>query len=520
MEYKIVVAVIVFIFLIVCLAFAFSMSPTKDISNTVINIKQKPVILITVDSLMSQSIQKAIQERKAPAFSFLIKNGQFYPEVISSYPTMSVTIDSTLLTGTYADQHKIPGLIWFKNDENRIISYGSGISEIWSLGVKNVVFDGIVNLNKKHLSKNVQTIHEELSMGNIQSASINGLLYRGSFPHQLNVPKLISAMGLLPNEIDINGPSLLSLGTLSQYDPNNDRQKFAWKSMGVNNQFTVNELKFLIKNNKMPAFTLAYLPDADKDLHKNGPEYIEPIEKADQYLQEILNSYPTWEEAINQVIWIVHGDSAQSKIIKDKNTSLIDLNDVLKNYTFWERKKKNGEIAIAINERMAYINLIKENIEISKIIKTLKKDNRIGIIAWKEGETNYVISPQSDKNFTFSPKGPYKDLYNQSWNLDGDYSILNLEIDYQGLIKYGDYPDALARLNGALHSHEGQFIIVDAKPHFEFIEKHSHNHAGGGAHGSLHKIDSLVPLIIAGTHEKPEYNRLVDIKKWIINLTK
>ncbi|MGF9975845.1 alkaline phosphatase family protein [Viridibacillus arvi] len=520
MEYKIVVAVIVFIFLIVCLAFAFSMSPTKDITNTVINIKQKPVILITVDSLMSRSIQKAIQERKAPAFSFLIKNGQFYPEVISSYPTMSVTIDSTLLTGTYADQHKIPGLIWFKKDENRIISYGSGISEIWSLGVKNVVFDGIVNLNKEHLSKNVQTIHEELSMGNIQSASINGLLYRGSFHHQLNVPKLISAMGLLPNEIDINGPSLLSLGTLSQYDPNNDRQKFAWKSMGVNNQFTVNELKFLIKNNKMPAFTLAYLPDADKDLHKNGPEYIEPIEKADQYIQEILNSYPTWEEAINQVIWIVHGDSAQSKIIKDKNTSLIDLNDVLKNYTFWERKKKNGEIAIAINERMAYINLIKENIEISKIIKTLKKDNRIGIIAWKEGETNYVISPQSDKNFTFSPNGHYKDLYNQSWNLDGDYSILNLEIDNQGLIKYGDYPDALARLNGALHSHKGQFIIVDAKPHFEFIEKHSHNHAGGGAHGSLHKIDSLVPLIIAGTHEKPEYNRLVDIKKWIINLTK
>lgn len=520
MEYKTVVSVIVFIFLIVCLAFAFSMSPTKDIDNTDINLKQKPVILITVDSLMSQSIQKAIQERKAPAFSFLIKNGQFYPEVISSYPTMSVTIDSTLLTGTYADQHNIPGLIWFKQDENRIISYGSGISEIWSLGVKNVVFDGIVNLNKKHLSKNVQTIHEELSKGNIQSASINGLLYRGSFPHQLNVPKLISAMGLLPSEIDINGPSLLSLGTLSQYDPNNDRQKFAWKSMGINNQFTVNELKFLIKNNKMPAFTLAYLPDADKDLHKNGPEYIEPIEKADQYLQELLNSYPTWEEAINQVIWIVHGDSAQSKITKDKNTSLIDLNDVLKNYTFWERKKKNGEIAIAINERMAYINLIKENIEISKIIETLKKDNRIGIIAWKEDGTNYVTSPESDKNFTFSSNGPYKDLYNQSWKLDGDHSILNLEIDNQGLIEYGDYPDALARLNGALHSHESQFIIVDAKPHFEFIEKHSHNHAGGGAHGSLHKIDSLVPLIITGTHEKPEYNRLVDIKKWIIKLTK
>lgn len=32
-------------------------------------------------------------------------------------------------------------------------------------------------------------------------------------------------------------------------------------------------------------------------------------------------------------------------------------------------------------------------------------------------------------------------------------------------------------------------------PQFGFIENHSHNHAEG-AHGSLHKIDSLVPLII------------------------
>ena len=81
----------------------------------------------------------------------------------------------------------------------------------------------------------------------------------------------------------------------------------------------------------------------------------------------------------------------------------------------------------------------------------------------------------------------------------GDHSILNLSIDSGGQIEYGDYPDALARLYGALHSHEGRFIIVDAKPQYEFIEKHSHDHAGGAAHGSLHKIDSVVPLIIAGT---------------------
>ncbi|TQR15446.1 alkaline phosphatase family protein [Psychrobacillus soli] len=520
MKRNILITVIVFIFLMASFLLTFSMSPTKDINDSVINKTKKPVILITIDSLMSQPLQKVIQEGKAPAFSFLINNGQFHPEVISSYPTMSVTIDSTVLTGTYADQHKIPGLIWFKEDENRIISYGSGLSEIWSLGVRNVALDSIVHLNEEHLSKNVQTIHEKLSNSNIQSASINGLVYRGSFKHQLNVPKLISAMRLLPNDIDISGPTLLSLGTLSQYNSENDYHKLAWKRMGVNNQFTVNELKLLIEQNKLPAFTLAYLPDADKDLHKNGPDEMKAIEKADKHLQELLNSYSTWEEAIEQTIWIVHGDSAQSTVLKDKDTSLIDLNDLLKDYSFWERENTNGEIAIAINERMAYINLNDENMELSEVVKILKKDQRIGIIAWKEGETNYVISPQSNLEFTFSPKGSFKDLYDQSWELNGDQSILNLSIDSGGRIEYGDYPDALARLYGALHSHEGRFIIVDAKPQYEFIEKHSHDHAGGGAHGSLHKIDSVVPLIIAGTHAKPEYNRLVDFKEWILNLTK
>lgn len=79
-------------------------------------------------------------------------------------------------------------------------------------------------------------------------------------------------MRLLPNDIDISGPTLLSLGTISQYNPENHCHKLAWSRMGVNNQFTVNELKFLIEQNKLPAFTLAYLPDADKNLHKNGPE--------------------------------------------------------------------------------------------------------------------------------------------------------------------------------------------------------------------------------------------------------
>ncbi len=281
MKRKILIIFLIIIVLCAGAVLAISIAPTKDIADKRINNSRKPVILIVIDSLMSEPLQKAIQEGKAPTFSFLINNGQLYPNIVSSYPTMSVTIDSTLLTGTYANSHHVPGLIWFNKDENRIVSYGSGGSEIWHNGIKNVAIDSVVNLNEKHLNKEIQTIYEELDDLNIESASINGLLHRGNNDHHLTVPKALSAIQLLPKDIEIEGPKLLSLGVLSQYSKNNNYHKFVWDRLGVNNTFTVNELKYLIEEDKLPTFTLAYLPDGDATMHKKGPNDLQGIIKAD-----------------------------------------------------------------------------------------------------------------------------------------------------------------------------------------------------------------------------------------------
>ncbi len=514
---KILIALVLLILVCGGLALAVSMTPTKKIPDVSVTVPQKPVVLIVVDSLMTEPLQRVMGEGKAPALSFLMENGEFYPEFISSYPTMSVTIDSTLLTGTYANEHKVPGLIWFKEDEKRIISYGSGIGEMWSNGIKNVAADSVIHLNETHLSKDVQTIHEELANAKLQSASINGLLYRGSMQHELHVPKLLSFARLLPKEIEVKGPMLLSLGALSQYNPENDRNKFSWKRMGINNDFTVNELTYIMKEQMLPSFTLAYLPDADASIHKNGPEDTKGIEQADQALQELLNQFPSWEEAIQDVTWVVLGDSGQSSVKEEKKKALIDLHDVLKGYTFWENGKKNAQLAVAVNERMAYIYLQDEQILFSEIVDILKKDERIGFIAWEEQQMNHVVNTKG-KEFTFSPNGSSTDEYGQSWQLSGDLSLLDIKEDEQGIIRYQAYPDALARLHGALHSQQGKVIIVDAEPSYEFIEKHSHDHAGGGAHGSLHRVDSVVPLIITGKAVQPPSHRLVDIKEWILDL--
>jgi hypothetical protein len=81
---------------------------------------------------------------------------------------------------------------------------------------------------------------------------------------------------------------------------------------------------------------------------------------------------------------------------------------------------------------------------------------------------------------------------------NGEWSVLDLRIR-EGIVDYGDYPDALSRLYGALYSQEFPMIVITARPRYEFKSKFYPVHLDGGSHGSLHKYDSTIPLIITGT---------------------
>lgn len=85
----------------------------------------KKVIFILVDSLIAKSIDEVIAQKRLPAFKYLVEHGQYYRDMVSSFPTMSVSIDSSLLTGAYPDVHRVPGLSWYSSQEQRVINYGT-----------------------------------------------------------------------------------------------------------------------------------------------------------------------------------------------------------------------------------------------------------------------------------------------------------------------------------------------------------------------------------------------------------
>ncbi|USK87363.1 alkaline phosphatase family protein [Peribacillus asahii] len=476
--------------------------------------------MLVIDTLMDPPLQEAIKNNRAPAFKFFIENGMYFPDVISPFPTMSVNVDTTILTGTYCNQHHLPGLVWFNIKENRLINYGSHIRELWKLGFSRSLEDILFHLNSNHISKRVKTIHEELEDKGKSSASINALVYRGNTPHFYKLPKLLTWFTSIQKERSTLGANIFTYGSLKKISSSKRYQRL-WQKFGFNNSFSVQELTYLIKKDHLPSFTIVYFPDLDQSVHKHGRMDVKGIEKVDQHLQKILNVYDSWEEALQNNIWITIGDNGQAWIDPDRKVALIDLRKMLGTYRIMKLREgvqPKDQIVLAVNERMSYIYTLDTNtLPIHKLVSELENDNRIDVIAWREGSSIKVKSGGKKGELDYRKGGEFIDTYNQTWFIEGDHELLDITVN-DNQILYGDYPDALDRLYSSLNSHEGNFIIVSAKPGYEFIGEGSPTHVGGASHGGLHQQDSLVPLIVTGTHSTPSYLRMVDIKEWVLSL--
>ncbi|WP_235872280.1 alkaline phosphatase family protein [Siminovitchia acidinfaciens] len=478
----------------------------------------KPVILLNIDSLMPEPLEMAVQTGRAPALKFLIENGSYFSNMVSSFPTMSVTIDSSLLTGTYADKHRVPGLNWFDDSKKEIINYGTGFRETFRLGIRRSVHNMLYRLNNEHLSSKVTTIFEDLASMGIPSASINSFVYRGNTPKRLHVPRLFSTLTRFEDgEWITNTPPIFSLGLFSKLRPWGYTPQIAAGS----DKYTTRELQHLIRKNNLPGFTFCIFQDMDFRIHFKGPMDIKGIAKIDREIQKILSMYSSWKEALNRNVWMVMGDNGHSSTGTKYREFIIDLRKILKEYRIARIQRKvheKDQLVLCVNQRMAYIYLLDKNLSMSSIIERLKSDQRIDIIAWKEKDSVHIASGMKEGSLHYCPTGEYTDVYNQSWRMEGNHDLLDLNVTNDKKLSYGDYPDALARVYSALHSHSGRFIVVNAKPGCDFKAQSTPFHLSGAAHGSLHKQESLVPLVIAGTTEKPTLPRHVDMKEFILRI--
>ncbi|MBM7584628.1 putative AlkP superfamily pyrophosphatase or phosphodiesterase [Bacillus pakistanensis] len=242
-----------------------------------------------------------------------------------------------------------------------------------NIGVSQFAEDTLYQFNNVDLSPNVKTLHEVLDKRGKQTASINSIIYRGNYEHALKIPKVLAKTTALPDQYKTFGPKMLSVGAFIRQD---EKNKHLVNRLGLNDAFAAQELKYLLENNILPEFTIMYFPVNDHVVHRKGPMTTEGIEEIDKNLQEILNVFPNWNTALDNMIWIIIGDSKQSSIKKNKDEALIDLRKALSNYNILkldEPVRNKDDLVITANERMAYIYKISEDFSLQDIASRLSR---------------------------------------------------------------------------------------------------------------------------------------------------
>ncbi|SMB86791.1 Predicted pyrophosphatase or phosphodiesterase, AlkP superfamily [Desulfonispora thiosulfatigenes DSM 11270] len=475
----------------------------------------KKIIVFLIDSFMPEALEEVLKQNKVPLFKELIKRGNINRQCVTVFPTMSASFDASLITGVTPGIHKIPGLVWYSKKENRIINYGAPAGFVFKLGVSQVIADTLYNQNTKHLAQNIKTIFEELDFKGYTSGSFSYQVYRGHHIHKIKFPWYMKPFSKKTPK-HISGPNQIILGRfLNSLDKNIKAPKSLFSRLGLNDKFTIEAFISTVQENKQPDFSLLYLPKTDQDVHKNHLEGgIEGLTKVNTLLEQVVSTYGSLDKALEENIFILTGDHSQIKV-----HHFIYLDSILKNFKYPALKDKitfKHDLILCNNERMAFI-YYREEYTADKIIKELIKDPGIDLVARKSGGWIYVYNDSMDRYFSFKRGENYVDEYEQSWDISGDFNILDLLID-RNKIKYRMYPDALNLLESAIISNDSSVIIANAKPTYMFKSESSSNYKGGGSHGGLNQLEMHVPFIISEKTDLPLPRRLIEVKEYILSL--
>ncbi|MHB1127762.1 MAG: alkaline phosphatase family protein [Bacillota bacterium] len=488
--------------------------------------KRKKVILCIIDSLHREVLEECFRDGLVPAWEFIKDHGTYYPECISSFPTMTPTAVSSITTGQWADAHGIPGFAWYNHRENRFVNYGANMASAIKLGLNQSMQDLFLDLNRYHLSPTVKTIFENLAEHGVTSGSINSFVHRGPLSHPVRWPWLMRLLTQFARnkKASVSGPKLLVAGKVCRPEfiarvPFPFKSTAPWRRYGINDTVSGMAAEAVARSG-LPDFTVIYFPGTDHEAHDHGPlKTHQSLVGVDRWLQRLLDTFGSWEAAMEQAVFILTGDHSQSDISREEE-HIIYLDRLLSGFRrlpLHRPKVQRAEIAISPNERMAYIDILQDNEQLrDRVIQVLSHDPRVDLVMWKEGQNYLAVKGGSQKKFCFRPGGNLVDDYGRRWEWEGCPEVIDARVEGDQII-YGDYPDALARMSSALDTAPaGLRVALSAVPLYEFHGECAPIHPGGGSHGSLHRIDSLIPLTVGGTDQQLENPRIIDLYQFVL----
>ena len=476
---------------------------------------QRKLMLVVVDSLHTEMLERAVASGAAPTFKKLLDRGALIPDCVSSFPSVTPVACSEIATGVGPDRHWISGMNWFHRVERRYVEYGSSLEATRAFGLFRTLYDTVYNMNMAHLSHEVKTVFEYLDDAGVRTACTPFLIYRGRHRHELGLEGLMRRMAVAAKfHHAVWGPAELFYGELYASRKVPCRPTLA--RPGTRDEYSACVGKELVEQD-LYDFLLLGLPDNDYHSHRFGPEAsIESIGHADASFERVVDAAGGIDSFLADHAVILLADHSQVAV--DKALPIAELlADEWRVLQPNSDRVGDAELAVSPTARAAHLYVLERGRRFARTHAALRARLRavdgIDLQAWvttgdgAPAEREGVGAPLGDElavrvegeagELVFRPGSEVEDRRGRRWWVDGELGVLDARIEGDRIESHS-YPDALSRLWSATTAPHAGDVVCSLGDGYECVDWGGASHIGGGSHGSLHAGDSLGPLILVG----------------------
>jgi predicted AlkP superfamily pyrophosphatase or phosphodiesterase len=473
----------------------------------------KGLVLAYVDSMRTDMLELAAREGEAPTFAKLLRRGVLVPDCVSSFPSVTPVASAEIATGVAADRHWITGMNWYHRLERRYVEYGSSFEATRAFGLFRALYDLVYNMNLAHLSPGVETLFEQLDDAGVRTACTPFLVYRGRHRHE------VSLEGLMRRAVDVSGlklrhatwgPKELFYGELyaSRRVPCRPTSR-----PGTRDEYSACCAAELAGQGLFD-FLLLSLPDNDFHSHRHGPDNsVESISAADSAFAKLIEAAGGLDGFLTDYALILMADHAQTPVHRELPIAA-ELGGRWTVLQPSEDEPEEAQLAVSPTARAANVYLLPDHdspVEQDDVRESLEAMEGVDIVAYLAVDGTplvreapgppprgaEVVARRGGIELRFRPGDAVKDLRGEGWELHGDSAALDLELA-EGQVRSESYPDGLGRLWSALCAPHAGDLVVSATLGYECVDWGGASHVGGGSHGSLHRGDSLGPILFCG----------------------
>jgi predicted AlkP superfamily pyrophosphatase or phosphodiesterase len=480
-------------------------------------------VYIVIDGMRTDAFEQVVGSGRAPALTFLRDRAAYVRDSVAVFPTITPCATATLITGETPDRHGIPGQCWYDPEEERIVNYGQGPRLAFVEKVREVATDLFVNLNHRHLRREVNTLHESLDDLGFVTASTNYLVHRGRHPQRLDP----NAMEKLLLGDHLAGQTLL--GPREHYfadviagptEACGDRLgvRGKVKRIEATDEWAACVVRELIERGRTDMI-LFYLHENDHISHHKGPKtQFDNLVRAGELIGNALEALGSWDRTADEVGFVLTSDHGQSPVIKDDD-HFVDLDDVLADFAVVQPDRgkdtfQEGEVVQCGNGRAGYLYLHPERRGelLDAVVKTLGAHPGIDQVLWREEDWRVVDSDRGRLRFRPGGHGGVVDERGNRWEVQGDLAAVDGVVE-DGEIRTPEYPLALLRIHAALGLDRIGDVVCTARLMSEVANIIDTDHRG--EHGSLHAQDSHVPFL-STLDDLPLHPSTVDVAPHIL----